>query len=651
MTEQGLKAPVSSSKKMMVVHKGATKGSAIRMFPATDTIALAEGIETCLAIHQAIKIPIWSTLNANGMKNIQLPDNINRVSIWFDKDISRTGEEAALILAKRLIIEGKKVSIHEPPITIPDGECKGVDWLDVLTEEAEGFDAIVNSYKSCKILNKSELNQKLDNLNLKKQNGNYLLGQLADESLSTYESVKQFDTKILPIPLQNYVESVCSQTDADPIMVTASLLGAISAYLNTRVYMDKPYYFQRLYPNLWMLSISPSGTFKTTALNLGAKIAIDNDEAINNEILTLRSELDTFNVKKYSGNKSIIAKIKSKILELKKQKKLLPDKVTPEALLEVLSNGQKGMILISEIAPWLKNMEKKSNSDPKGQLTHFYDVPNSYNYTTKTKGELIITNPFISIVAVSTMVWLEQSTNDEDFSSGFLARFLLFSPNHQKSVPAALPQIDKFDDTPKNTLKTILENVPNHQEYIITKSAKVCFEGLHNRLYEDLIKMPNHLQEKLGPHVKRWSPYILKIAMIFQFINDSYNKTDYSNKNSKFVKSYQHFFRPISIQSIEAAYMFVQYAITSTVHLYSNELGESEHQKKCSIVLKYIANKGGLVSRQQLISSKILGGGVKEYQYILDTLENQGKIDFKKKKPLQLSEYRLVGNIEDFENI
>ena len=116
----------------MSIGSGATTGAAIHLFPATDNIALGEGIETCLAIHQVLKIPIWSTLNAYGMKDIQLPSSVQRVSIWFDKDVSYTGEMAALALALRLIREGREVSIHEPPITIPNDGSKGVDWLDVL---------------------------------------------------------------------------------------------------------------------------------------------------------------------------------------------------------------------------------------------------------------------------------------------------------------------------------------------------------------------------------------------------------------------------------------------------------------------------------------------------------------------------------------
>ena len=458
-----------------------------------------------------------------------------------------------------------------------------------------------------------------------------------------------FNTKILPIPIRDYVDSICVQTDADPIMVTASLLGTISSYLNTGIYIDQPTYFQKLYPNLWMLSVSPSGTFKTTALNMGAKIAIEDDALIDQKIMDMKCQSDMFYSKNDSINTNQNSKNKLEINKLKKQRRLLPDKVTPEGLLEVLAIGQKGLILISEFGPWLKNMEKKSNTDLKGQLTHFYDVPYSYNYTTKSKGELIITLPFISIVAVSTMVWLEKNIHNEDFSSGFLARFLLFSPNQQQTTPPALPPINDLNFTDGNALRDILRTAPKDREYIIEGNAKEYFETVHNSLYDISYKLPIYLQVKLEPHLKRWSPYILKVAMIFQFVNDSYEKKNYSYKDSAFLKNTKYYLRPILKDSIEAAYYFVQYAIKSTIHLYSDELGESGHQKKCKKILKYIAKKGGLVTRQELLSSHTLEGGYKEYDYILDTLRNQGKINCQEKKPLTLSEISLTGQFEKFE--
>ena len=39
-------------------------------------------------------------------------------------------------------------------------------------------------------------------------------------------------------------------------------------------------------------------------------------------------------------------------------------------------------------------------------------------------------------------------------------------------------------------------------------------------MYRDFDKLPDKTKEILGPYLKRWSPYILKIAMLLQIVDD-----------------------------------------------------------------------------------------------------------------------------------
>ena len=128
-------------------------------------------------------------------------------------------------------------------------------------------------------------------------------------------------------------------------------------------------------------------------------------------------------------------------------------------------------------------------------------------------------------------------------------------------------------------------------------------------MYFDLEKEPTKTKEIIGPFLKRWSPYVLKIAILMEAVSDP---------DSDII-------RP---ESIAAAFSVVEYAIKSTIFLFKNELGESEQQRKQRIVLEYIAKRGGAVVRKQLIASKILDGGANEYDYVLGTLMAMGKIDY-----------------------
>ena len=79
-------------------------------------------------------------------------------------------------------------------------------------------------------------------------------------------------------------------TDADPVIILSSILCMISAHVKLKIYIPESNaasndngYFQRLYPNLWVLSISKSGTFKSTALNKGFKLAHIHDADIGDD--------------------------------------------------------------------------------------------------------------------------------------------------------------------------------------------------------------------------------------------------------------------------------------------------------------------------------------------------------------------------------
>ena len=68
------------------------------------------------------------------------------------------------------------------------------------------------------------------------------------------------------------------------------------------------------------------------------------------------------------------------------------------------------------------------------------------------------------------------------------------------------------------------------------------------------------------------------------------------------------------------------YAEKCTRYLFDWELGESVHQSKQRKVIEYIAERGGTVTRRKLIASKLLDGGHNEYDYVLTSLEQSGRL-------------------------
>lgn len=128
------KAPVESPKKLArPAWERATQGAAIPLYPlAGDELALAEGIETALAVRVARpELPVWACVTAGGLARWEPPPGVRAVWIMADRDASGAGQQAAWTLRHRLARQGLRVRVCLPPGPIPP-HTKGLDWLDVL---------------------------------------------------------------------------------------------------------------------------------------------------------------------------------------------------------------------------------------------------------------------------------------------------------------------------------------------------------------------------------------------------------------------------------------------------------------------------------------------------------------------------------------
>jgi hypothetical protein len=94
---------------------GRAAGGAVRLAPATETLMVGEGVETCLAVMQATAWPAWAALSTSGMVALTLPPIVRAVTILADNDANGAGERAARTAAQRWLIEGRRVRIATPP--------------------------------------------------------------------------------------------------------------------------------------------------------------------------------------------------------------------------------------------------------------------------------------------------------------------------------------------------------------------------------------------------------------------------------------------------------------------------------------------------------------------------------------------------------
>ncbi|BEM49148.1 DNA primase [Serratia marcescens] len=116
------KATVAGApKKMMKLQEDSylehASSVAIRMFPPSSTLGIAEGIETALSCHQITQCNTWATLNTTFMKKFRVPRGVQHLIIFADADKNASGHAAAFECARANLLaknDLKQVSIRWP---------------------------------------------------------------------------------------------------------------------------------------------------------------------------------------------------------------------------------------------------------------------------------------------------------------------------------------------------------------------------------------------------------------------------------------------------------------------------------------------------------------------------------------------------------
>ena len=113
------KAAVKPNRMML----GPCAGGAVRFAAAGRRLAIGEGIQSSLSVHQADPdLSVWAALSTSGMRAVAIPEHVQELVILADGD--EPGEMAARALAARRDNAGRLVRIARPPA--------GQDFNDLL---------------------------------------------------------------------------------------------------------------------------------------------------------------------------------------------------------------------------------------------------------------------------------------------------------------------------------------------------------------------------------------------------------------------------------------------------------------------------------------------------------------------------------------
>jgi len=122
----GSKTSLNPQKAML----GTASGGYVALSNSRNNLLVCEGIETGLSLLSGLVSPaptVWACLSTSGLKNLNLPQNLNHLIIATDGDIA--GRQAGRFLAERAVKLGTQVDmLHAPDQS---------DFNDVLTALGE----------------------------------------------------------------------------------------------------------------------------------------------------------------------------------------------------------------------------------------------------------------------------------------------------------------------------------------------------------------------------------------------------------------------------------------------------------------------------------------------------------------------------------
>lgn len=129
LTFEGKKADFTPNR--MFMGGSIPDGGAIPLGDAAQVMGVAEGIETALSAALMFNMPVWATTSEGALQKFVPPPTVRFLTIFADNDRNYVGQAAAMLLAKRLMLEAQK-SGRDIAVVVSIATVHGADWNDVL---------------------------------------------------------------------------------------------------------------------------------------------------------------------------------------------------------------------------------------------------------------------------------------------------------------------------------------------------------------------------------------------------------------------------------------------------------------------------------------------------------------------------------------
>jgi len=307
------------------------------------------------------------------------------------------------------------------------------------------------------------------------------------------EAVEEFIPTVLELPpiawqglFADYLDLVSGTTEAADAFHYATFCQILGCTLGRRLHV---YHATTLYPNFYICLVGRSGlTRKDTCWARANGILLRLHAKDEKYITPAGDEEENPPFRIVRGMRSY------------------------EGLLDELAGEKKvRLILLGELLSLLAKSKQESLSNIIPQLTELYDCPDLVNPPVHQK-TVDCQEPFISIMAGTTLAWLQKALTEREIYGGFANRWLYFfgTPKDPKPNPPRMNP-GKRDALIEaiNTVRIWADDTPNG-ELTISGEAEALFAGYYEQYYQRC--KPEGLIPTL---IVRLQDYVWKLALLY----------------------------------------------------------------------------------------------------------------------------------------
>lgn len=304
----------------------------------------------------------------------------------------------------------------------------------------------------------------------------------------------------------------------------------------------------------------------------------------------------------------------------------LPQSYSPESLVEVLSETPQAWIIKDEVGALLVAIQKKTYmSDVRDIFCELYECNNYKRTLRKGRGgsdnSFYVDNPFITQVYATTPETFRNNTELIDLTSGWLIRFLYFSPRYWKPSKPYTPLSDELrkemgqikDEMAK--LFSVFRTSPI--EFRLSSDSLDFFQGWQLQKENELFEEGDTIKQAI---FGRLSTYAIKLSMIFKVGSPEFVKLmeskNYTPNEKEVIEIEEKYVRE-SCRQIDEYFLPMGISITRQVE--RNEITSVQNK-----ILGTLQRGGGRVTRKAILQSLHLK--IKDVEEHLQALVESGEI-------------------------